>query len=267
MEEPPLSLFDAHLHPEGITDQDLESLRIFGVTAAIVLAHYSPAQATARALLSYFDEIIRAQLPRLERAGIRGYAALGIDPRCIPHRGLSEVLSALPDYFQGGKVVAVGEVGLQRGGVVEEEALTEQLLLARKLKLPVLVHTPVTDKERITRRVLTILRTAGMPAAQVLVDHANERTARLILECHYTAGLTIHPDELSAENASALVRRMGSERLVLDSDLGDGAGDLLGLPRAANLMSKQKLSKRVVERVCFKNAAEFFRVSAEQLAN
>jgi predicted metal-dependent TIM-barrel fold hydrolase len=241
-------------------------MRIFGVTAAIVVAHHSPPQATARALLEYFDTIVQVQLPRLARAGIRGYAALGIDPRCVPHRGLHEVLSALPAYFRGGRVVALGEVGLQRGGAAEEDALTEQLLLARKLKLPVLVHTPVSDKERVTRRVVNLLRLAAIPAAQVLVDHTNVHTARLVLACGYTAGLTVHPDELSAESATALVRRMGSERLVLDSDLGDGPGELLGLSRAANLMTKQKLSKRVVERVCFKNAAEFFRLSAEELA-
>lgn len=261
MEELPLPLFDAHLHAEGISDQDLDSMRIFGLTAAMVVAHHSPPQATARALLDYFDTIVQVQLPRLERAGIRAHACLGIDPRCVPHRGLSAVLSALPNYFRGGRVVALGEVGLQRAEELEEEAFTEQLLLARKLKLPVLVHTPAAEKERVTRRALSLLRTSAIPAAQVLVDHANESTARLILECGYTAGLTIHPDELSAEAATALVRRMGSERLVLDSDLGDGPGDLLGLPRAANLMTKEKLSRRVVERVCFKNALEFFRLS------
>src|SRR5262249_21127853 len=159
------------------------------------------------------------QLPRLERAGIRAYAALGVDPRCIPRRGLSEVLSVLPSYFQGGKVVALGAVGLHRGGEGEEEALGEAVALGRELKLRVLVHTPALDKARITRRTLNVLRASRILPSSALVDHAHSRTVRLILECGHFAALTIHPDEVSGERATALVRRLGSERLVLDSGL------------------------------------------------
>lgn len=259
--EPP-PLLDVHLHPEGMSDQDLDSMRLFGVAVALVPAHHFPLQATPRELIAHYDDIVGIQLPRLERAGIRGYAALGIDPRCIPRRGLSEILSALPSYFRGGRVIAVGEVGLHRGGAVEEEALVEQLALARKLKLPVLVHTPVVDKARHTRRTLNLLLASGIPASRVLVDHAQSRTVRLILETGHFAGLTIHPDELTGERAALLVRKLGSERLVLGSDLGDGPGDIVGLARTVNLMLKAGLSKRVIERVASRNAMDFLNLSS-----
>ena len=86
---------------------------------------------------------------------------------------------------------------------------------------------------------------------------------RTILECGHFAGLTIHPDELSAERATALVTRLGSERLMVDSDLGDGPGDIIGLPRMVNLMAKKKLSDGVIRKVAFKNAADFFRVPSQ----
>jgi predicted metal-dependent TIM-barrel fold hydrolase len=254
-------LFDAHLHPEGVPDQDLESLAFFGVRAALVAADPAPVRASSKAILEHFEEIQEEQLPRLEKAGIRGYAALGVHPRAIPRRGLTEVLSALPGFFKGGKVVAIGEIGLHDGGAVEEEAFLEQLALARRLKLPVLVHTPMVEKERITRRALILLRESGIAPAQVLVDHASGRTVRLILECGHFAGLTIHPDELTAERAVALVRRLGSGRLVLDSDSGDGAGDLLGLARVASLLRRAELSEKLVSRVTHQNATDFYRVS------
>ena len=256
------SLFDAHLHPEGLTDQDIESLQIFGVSAALVAAHHAPMDSTPRAILAHFDSILTIQLPRLELRGIRAYAAVGVDPRRVPRRGMPEVLAALPSYFSSGKVVALGEVGLQRGGEAEESAFIEQLGLARRLKLPVLVHTPVVDKERLTRRILNLLKKAGIAPQRVMVDHASGRTVRTILECGYFAGLTIHPDELSAERATAVVARFGSERLILDSDLGDGPGDIIGLPRTAHLMLKKKLSEGVIRKVAFKNAADFFRVAS-----
>lgn len=256
----PLPLFDAHLHPEGLSDQDLESMRFFGVERALVVAHHFP-EPTPKGLRAHFDDIVERQLPRLERLGIRAYAALGVHPRCIPRRGLSEVLSRLPDYFQGGRVVALGETGLHAGGEEEEEALLEQLALARSLKLRVVVHTPTKDKERHTRRILTLLRQSGVLASRVLVDHANARTVRTIVEVGHWAGLTLHPEELKAERAVAVVRRLGSERLVLNSDAGDGAGDILGLARVANLLAKANLSERIVRRVTSENAARFFQVN------
>ena len=255
------ALFDAHLHPEGVSDQDLESLHFFGVTTALVAADHSPIHAKVKSILGHFDDIVQRQLPRLEAAGIRAYAALGVHPGALPRRGLTEVLSALPSYFRGGKVVALGEVGLHLGGEAEEEAFLGQVELARKLKLALLVHTPSKDKERLTRRTLTLLKASLIPPAQVLVDHASPRTVRLILACGYHAGLTVHPEELSAEQTVALVRKLGAERLLLDSDSGDGAGDLLGMARAASLLAKAGLSERVVARVGFDNAAEFFKIA------
>ena len=255
---PLLPLFDAHLHPEGLSDQDLESMRFFGVERALVVAHHFP-EPTPKGLREHFDELVGHQLPRLERLGIRAWAALGVHPRCIPRRGLSEVLASLPDYLRGGRVVALGETGLHEGGTEEEEALLEQLALARKLDLPVVVHTPHRDKERHTKRILTLVRESGVKPSRVLVDHANGHTVRLILGCGHWAGLTLHPEALPAERAVALVRKLGSQHLVLNSDAGDGAGDILGLARMAHLLVRARLSERVARKVAWENASRFYR--------
>ncbi len=89
------------------------------------------------------------------------------------------------------------------------------------------------------------------------------KISSVILECGHFAGLTIHPDELSGERATRLVQRLGSERLVLESDLGDRPGDIVGLARTASLMARAGLSERVIARVAFKNAAEFLHVGGD----
>jgi predicted metal-dependent TIM-barrel fold hydrolase len=267
------ALFDALLHPEGLSDADLETLQLFGVRAALVVARAVP-EPTARSLRTHFDALAGRQLLRLRRAGLRAYAALGVHPRALPRRGLEEVLSALPDYFKGGQVVALGELGLAPAGADggaragaphpegQEEALVAQLELARRLKLPVVVGTPREEKARLTRRTLALLQEAALPASRVLVTHANATTVRLVLACGYFAGLTLHPDLLSAERAVALVRRLGSERLVLGSGAGLGAGDLLAVPRATHLLGKARLSERLVSRVTTDNVATLLRVPA-----
>ncbi len=253
-------MFDAHLHPEALSDQDLESMAFFGVKCALAVAHHAPQERKVKHVFEHFEDLLGRQLPRLERAGIRAWAALGVHPLSAPARGLPEILTALPDYLRGGKVVAVGEVGLHRGGEAEEEAMREQLELAERLRLPVLVHSPHHAKERLTRRMLNLILEAKNTPSRVLVDHASARTVQPILACGFWAGLTVHPEELGAERAVALVRKYGTERVVLNSDSGDGAGDILGLPRAVRLLEKASLSKAVIARVAEQNARKFLRL-------
>ena len=252
-------LFDAHLHPETLSDLDLESLRAFGVERAVALGHHFP-EPTSRGLRAHFRDLLEVQLPRLERAGIRGYLALGVHPRAIPRRGLHDVLAGLPALFRGGRVVALGEIGFHRGGPDEEEAVVEQLQLARRLSLRVVLHTPALDKERWTRRLLALVREHGPRPGRVLVEHANARTVPLILARGHWAGLTVNVGELTADRAVQLVRNLGSRRLTLGSDAGDRPGDLLGLARAVHLLERAGLGKTLVAQLAFRNARRFFGV-------
>jgi uncharacterized protein len=78
----------------------------------------------------------------------------------------------------------------------------------------------------------------------------------MIRACGYTAGLSLSAsgggDAL--DEAVRLVRSLGPEGLALGSGAGDGAGDLLAVPRAAARMAKAGLSPAVVRRVCGANA-------------
>ncbi|MFL5320071.1 MAG: TatD family hydrolase [Myxococcaceae bacterium] len=251
-------LFDVHLHAEGLTDQDLESLHFFGVQRAIVPAHATFAEPSAKRLLDQFGNLVDKQLARLSKAGIRAHAALGIHPRAIPRRGVPEILSALPSYFRQGKVVALGPVGLFEDTEVEREVMTEQLLLARRLKVKVLVTTPAKNREAVTRRTLQLLLGSGVPPSRVLVDGAISTTLAPIRACGFHAALMLHPDGLTADAAVALIRRSGVERLCLSSHAGDGASDIVGLARAQSLMLRAKLTESLIRRVTLKNAERFF---------
>jgi uncharacterized protein len=249
-------LFDAHLHPERLRDVDLQTLHHFGVRRALLVGQ-AVEEPGPDALRAQLEALVTHQLPRLQRCGIDARLAVGVHPRSVPRRGLQAILDLLPAAFDHRRVVALGEIGLDQGGPAEEEAVVEQLLLARRLRVPVLVHTPERDKERHTRRLLALLRAHGPPVERVLVDHVSARTLPLVLGCGHWAGLTVQMGALRAERAVALVAQRGSERLVLNSDAGDRAGDLLALPRAVHLLARAGLSDRVVRRVAWGNATTF----------
>lgn len=259
-------LFDAHLHADGLSDQDVRSLAYFGVRAALLPAH-DPAGAVRPAeILAHFDDLRTVQVQRLWSLGVRAFVALGVHPARVPWHGLDEVLAELPRHLEGGAVVALGEIGLEHATALEEGALARQLGLAQELSLPVLLHTPERDKKAVTQRLLALVRESGLAPDRVLVDHASTETVRLVRECGHFAGLTVHPGRMSAENAALLLRRYGCEGLILSSDAGDGAGDILSLPRAASVLAEAGLSELILRRVLAQNALAFYRIDRSALA-
>jgi uncharacterized protein len=261
--------FDAHLGATGLTTRDLEDLKFFGIAGALCPASDAVAPATAAAIHGAWEDLAGKVVRRLRRSGIAAWVALGVHPRRIPWRGLEALLAELPELLGRPEVVAIGEIGLEEGGPREEQVFARQLDMARELRLPVLVHTPWRDKGRRTRRILSILREAGLPPERVLVDHADARTVRMIRSFGHAAGVSLSAGGRGrsgpVEEAARLVASLGPEGLVLDSDAGEGGGDLLGLARAADRMAKAGLSEAVVRRVCGGNALAWLGLSARAL--
>jgi len=244
----PPAFVDLHLHAEGISSQDLTTLAYFGLKAAVTCASDAGA-GSAEDLRRHWDDLVSIQARRLKTAGIRPLVALGVHPARIPWHGVDDLLHRLPRYFDDPKVVALGELGLHEGGEREEELLLRQLRLAASLRRPVIVHTPERERLARTRRLLAILKEARFDAGSVLIDHVSEETFPLVQGFGCWAGLTLQPGGIEPAAAAALISRHGAERLVLTSDIGEGATDLLALPKAAEALGKAGLSDELARRV------------------
>jgi predicted metal-dependent TIM-barrel fold hydrolase len=263
----PSTAFDALLRAGALTPRDVADLRFFGVGGALVPADDAVSPATAAGIRRGWDGIVQA-VRGLRRAGLGAFAALGIPPRCIPTRGLEALLAELPAALGRPEVAALGLVGLHAGGELEERVLARQLELARELRLPVVVETPWRGRERLTRRVLALLREAEVEPGRALVAGADGRTVRAVRACGHLAGLSLSASGRAEglDAAVALVSALGPEGLVLASDAGLGGGDLLALPRAADRLAKAGLSEGVVRRVCGANAIAFLGVEPAAVA-
>jgi len=239
---------DLHLHADGIPDQDLATLAYFGVKAAVTCAR-DAGSGGALDLRRHWDELVRVQTIRLEQAGIQPMVALALHPARIPWHGVDDLLQRLPHYFDDPRVVALGELGLQDGGQREEDIFSRQLELAARLRKPVIVHTPAREKASRTRRLLALVKRSAVEPPHVLVDHVNAETFALVRGIGCWAGLTLQPGLLEPDDAAALISKHGADRIVLTSDIGEGATDLLALPKAAEALKSAGLSEELRRRV------------------
>src|SRR2546421_2673940 len=119
---------DLHLHAEGLSDADLGTLAFFGLRAALTCSNDANAS-NSEEVRRHWDELVEVQTGRLKAAGIRPLVALGVHPARIPWHGVDALLHELPRYFDDPRVVALGELGLHKGGEREEEVLARQLEL------------------------------------------------------------------------------------------------------------------------------------------
>jgi predicted metal-dependent TIM-barrel fold hydrolase len=259
-------VFDALLHARPLRPRDLDDLRFFGIAGGLVPSDDAVAAATPAAIRAGWEEVALA-VRRLRRAGLAAWGALGVHPRRIPLRGLEALLADLPAALGRAEIAALGAVGLDQGGELEVRVLARQLELARELRLPVVAAAPWRARERITKRLLALLREAELEPGRVLVAGADERTVRAVRACGYLSGLSLSAGGARGglEAAVRIVAALGPEGVVLGSDAGLAGGDLLALARAADRLEKAGLSEAVVKRVCGGNALAFLGVDVGAL--
>ena len=228
----------------------------FGLKAAVTCARDAGA-GSADSLRKHWDELVQNETRRLKTAGIRPMVALALHPARIPWHGVDDLLHRLPHYFDDPRVVALGELGLHEGGEREEEILARQFDLAARLRRPAILHTPAREKLARTKRLLAVLKDSPLEPARVLVDHVSEETFPLVQGMGCWAGLTVQPEAMDARVAAQLVSRHGAERIVLTSDIGEGASDLLALPKAAEALRKAGLSAELARRLMWDGPLDF----------
>jgi hypothetical protein len=246
-------IFDAHLRGAALSTRDVADLRFFGVGGALIPLAGRAGPATAGGLRRDWEEAT-AGVARLRRAGLGAFAALSIPPGRIPARGTEALLAELPEWLSRRGVTAVGPTGPGGGSPREEELFSRQLEMARELRRPVLVAAPARDPVPATRRAIAALRESGVAPERVLVDGADVRTVRILRAVGYCAVLSLSSGRGALDAAARLVRALGPEGIALASHAGDGVGDLLALPRAADRMARLGLSGAVIRRVCGRNA-------------
>jgi predicted metal-dependent TIM-barrel fold hydrolase len=97
---------------------------------------------------------------------------------------------------------------------------------------------------------------------KILVDHNVEETIEKTLEMGLWAGLSVYPvTKLTPKRAMDIIRKHGTERIMIHSAADWGVSDPLSVPLVAREMRKAGFTINEIERVTFYNAYDFYKQS------
>ncbi len=248
---------DPHIHMSARTTDDYAAMRAAGVVAVIEPAFWlGQPRTSVGTFRDYFASLVGWERFRASQFGIRHYCTIGLNSKeANDERLAAEVLELLPLFLGKDGVVAVGEIGYDDQTPAEERAFRAQLALAKEVALPVMVHTPHRDKKRGTARSMDLCVEMGLPPGLVVIDHNNEETVQEVLDRGFWAGFTLYPrTKMGSERMVEVVRRFGSERIIVNSSADWGVSDPLAVPKTARLMLERGIAAAQVEATCYRNA-------------
>ena len=177
-------------------------------------------------------------------------------------------------YLDRERVVAVGELGYNLINDLEEEVLVKQMDIAAENNMLMTVHLPHNNKPEGMKRIERILlneddeKNKGSGGGKydrekILVDHNVEETIEKTLELGMWAGLSVYPvTKLSPKRAMKMIKKYGTERIMIHSAADWGISDPLSVPLVAREMRKSgEFTINDIEKVTFYNAYEYYKQS------
>ena len=258
-----MQIFDAHVRSDTRSDDDLKNLAYFETGHVLTAAHPVRPLETADDALAYFEGLVTEEATRLRRCGLTPHVALGLLPHGRPRRTHHEVWRDLPFLLAEEVVVAVGEIGVWEDSEAQWELFERQARLALEHDLALLVVSPAGLRANMTYKMMQRLERIGFPPQLAVLDHLDARLVETVVREGFVAGVSVGPSYLEPREAADLlldvVEALGSaERIVLDSALRAGSGDILGIPKTVVTLQERGLGRGAIERLCFGNALGTF---------
>jgi uncharacterized protein len=220
----------------------------------------------------YWEHMISFETKRAKEFGIEHYVCISVNPKEAAERPLAvDAIDAMVNnkYLDRDRVVAVGELGYNLINDLEEEVFVKQMDIAAQKEMLMTVHLPHNNKVEGMRRFERLLNDSEKGKrynrGKILVDHNVEETIEQTLKLGMWAGLSVYPvTKLSPERAIKIIKKYGTEHIMIHSAADWGISDPLSVAVVAREMRKSgEFSISDIESVTFYNAYEFFRQSPQ----
>ena len=263
-------LFDPHIHMYSRTTDDYDAMSKAGIEVIVQPSFWLGSPRTSVGTFEdYWEHMIAFETKRAKEFGIDHFVCISVNPKEAAERPLAlDATEAMMKYLDRERVVAVGELGYNLINELEEEVFLKQLDIATQKDMLMTVHLPHNNKLEGMKRIERILNgeksfSSKYKRNKILVDHNVEETIEKTLELGMWAGLSVYPiTKLSPERAIKIIKKYGSEHIMIHSAADWGVSDPLSVPLTAREMRKDGgFSVDEIEKVTFYNAYEFFRQS------
>jgi len=262
-----MKIFDPHIHMFSRTTDDYEMMALCGIRAVMEPSFWlGQPRTNPGSFRDYWAAITEFEPSRAAQFGIRHFCSISLNPKEANDPALAaEVLAVMEEFLTHPRVVAVGEIGFDRITPAEEQALRDQIELARKHELPLVIHLPHADKLRGAEKTIAILKEMEFPEERVDLDHNTEETIPLVKEkTACWAGHTIYTrTKLTPERAANILEEFGTERMLINSSADWGVSDPLNVPRTVLELRRRKMAEEKIEQVVWHNPVAFYAQSGK----
>jgi len=243
------------------TTNDYEAMSNAGIVAIIEPSFWLGQPRTqVGSFQDYFSSLVGWEQFRASQFGIKHYCTIGLNSKEANNEELAEqVMELLPLYLHKENVVGVGEIGYDDQTKSEEKYFRKQLELAIEFEMLVQIHTPHRDKKSGTIKSMDICLEHKLDPSRVVIDHNNEETVKDVLDKGFIAAFSIYPhSKMGNERMTEIVKKYGSNNIIVDSSADWGVSDPLAVPKTASLMLQKGISEKDVKKTCYENALEVF---------
>jgi len=261
-----LQFIDPHIHMTSRTTNDYESMSDAGIVAIIEPSFWLGQPRTqVGSFQDYFSSLVGWEPFRASQFGIKHYCTIGLNSKEANNEELAEqVMELLPLYLHKENVVAVGEIGYDDQTKSEEKYFRKQLDLAIEFEMLVQIHTPHRDKKSGTIKSMEICLEHQLDPSKVVIDHNNEETVKDVLDKGFVAAFSIYPHtKMGNERMAEIVKKYGSDNIIVDSSADWGVSDPLAVPKTASLMLQKGISEKDVKKTCYENSLKIFSKSGK----
>ena len=257
-----MEYFDTHAHYndekfDGIVDDVLNRCKNIGVKYVINIGYNIESSIKAIELSNKYKNM---------------YVAIGIHPSDVGKCSVEE-LEKIYNEYNNGKIVAIGEIGLDYSYTKENkkeqiDLFKTQIELADRLKLPICVHSRDASLD-------TYLTLKECPAKYGTLMHCfspTEDLVRLVLENGYMVAFGGNITYKRAKSFSRYMDMIPVEQIVIETDspylppvpLRGTINTSENLPIILEKLSEYKnISKEELSKIVYRNSLEFFNIKEE----
>lgn len=259
-----MRLFDAQAHTTTQSDDELRNLSYFGTTHIVTTPRVERAT-DATDVADQLRALLNDELPRLQRCGLTGQAAIGLLPGDRPRRAFPELWPMFEALAHDPRVVAIGEIGVWEGTDDQWAMFETQVEVAREANLAIVITPPDHLPIMMTYRMVKRLKELDIAPERCLINLRDEATIMTVCEEGYNVSLPVgRGDEprTTAQKIADLLDAMPEavHQIMLASALSRYVADVLNIAKTADALGKL-LPPLELERICFANAAQLYGVA------